>query len=187
MDTILSSYLDKTDRYLKPMPASERSDIIQEIKSEISELQMTENLSSEQIITRLGDPKELASAYLGDAISKGSGFSFGRFLTVIAFYSVVGFSGLFVIPVLGIIAPTFMVCGIICPLAGIFKAVVELLNLKIPFADHIGFVYGSSQAGPIMTFFLSLLTGIFLFAAGYGAWKLLVLYIKAVSRTHRKL
>lgn len=187
MDTILSSYLDKTDRYLKPMPDSERSDIIQEIKSEISELQMTENLSSEQIITRLGDPKELASAYLGDAISKGSGFSFGRFLTVIAFYSVVGFSGLFVIPVLGIIAPTFMVCGIICPLAGIFKAVVELLNLNIPFADHIGFVYGSLQAGPIMTFFLSILTGIFLFAAGYGAWKLLVLYIKAVSRTHRKL
>lgn len=187
MDTILSSYLDKTDRYLKPMPASERSDIIQEIKSEISELQMTENLSSEQIITRLGDPKELASAYLGDAISKGSGFSFGRFLTVLAFYSVVGFSGLFVIPVLGIIAPVFMACGIVCPLAGIFKAVVELLNLNIPFAEHIVFVYGSSEAGPVMTFFLALFTGIFLFAAGYGAWKLLVFYIKAVSRTHRKL
>ena len=53
MDSSLSLYLDKVDRYLKPMPASERADIINEIKSEMMELETKVKLSPEQIIERL--------------------------------------------------------------------------------------------------------------------------------------
>lgn len=78
MNNCLNEYLNKIDKYLKPMQASERADIINEIKSEMVELETQGKLSQEQIAERLGDPKELARAYLGDAISKNSGFNFRK-------------------------------------------------------------------------------------------------------------
>ena len=119
MNTTFEKYLDTIDKCLKPLPTSERVDIVKEIKGSILEME-SENLSTEQILTRLGKPKDLAKAYLGDLLAKENGFSWNRFLTVCAFYSLVGFSGLFVIPVLVIVAPTFILCGVasavLCPL-----------------------------------------------------------------------
>ena len=113
MNTTFEKYLDTIDKCLKPLPTSERVDIVKEIKGSILEME-SENLSTEQILTRLGKPKDLAKAYLGDLLAKENGFSWNRFLTVCAFYSLVGFSGLFVIPVLVIVAPTFILCGVAC-------------------------------------------------------------------------
>ena len=39
MDQVLDAYLDRIDRHLRPMPASERVDIVQEIRSELLELE----------------------------------------------------------------------------------------------------------------------------------------------------
>ena len=39
MEKILNDYLEKIERYLKPLPISERDDIVKEIQSEIFELQ----------------------------------------------------------------------------------------------------------------------------------------------------
>ena len=39
MEKILNDYLEKVEKYLKPLPVSERVDIVKEIKSEILELQ----------------------------------------------------------------------------------------------------------------------------------------------------
>lgn len=99
MEKVLNGYLEKMEKYLKPIAVSERVDIINEIKSEMQELQ-TSGVSAEKIIERLGDPKDLARAYLGDLLSKESRFSWSRFLIICAFYRVVGFSGMFVIPCL---------------------------------------------------------------------------------------
>ena len=59
MEKILDEYLEKMEKYLKPIVASERIDIIKEIKSEMQELQ-NNDIPAEQIIERLGDPKDLA-------------------------------------------------------------------------------------------------------------------------------
>lgn len=40
MDKSLNQYLDKVDRYLRPMSAADRADIINEIKSEMAELEV---------------------------------------------------------------------------------------------------------------------------------------------------
>lgn len=127
MNTAFEKYLNTVDKCLKPLPASERVDIVKEIKSSILEMER-ENLSTEQILERLGKPKELARAYLGDLISKEKGFSWKRILLICAFYSVVGFSGLVVIPCLGIIAPVFLVCGAVTPLLGAVKLTDFLLQ-----------------------------------------------------------
>ena len=138
MNTTFEKYLDTIDKCLKPLPTSERVDIVKEIKGSILEME-SENLSTEQILTRLGKPKDLAKAYLGDLLAKENGFSWNRFLTVCAFYSLVGFSGLFVIPVLVIVAPTFILlwCCFCC--IRDYKLVDYLLHLNIPYVDYIGF------------------------------------------------
>ena len=62
MDRALENYLEQIDRHLRPMPASERVDIVREIKSEMLELE-AEGLTPGEITKRLGLPRELAAAY----------------------------------------------------------------------------------------------------------------------------
>lgn len=130
----MNDYLEKIEKYLKPLPVSERVDIVKEIKSEILELQ-GDGKTSEEIIERLGNPKELAKAYLGDLIAKSSSFSWNRVLAICAYYSLASLSGLIVIPVLAICAPVFIVCAIATPILGAVKLIDALLNLGIPYAS----------------------------------------------------
>ena len=81
MEKVLNNYLEVIERYLKPLPVSERVDIVKEIKSEMLELQQN-GKTAEEIMERLGNPKEMAKAYLGDLIVKGSSFSWNRILAI---------------------------------------------------------------------------------------------------------
>ncbi|UNT92597.1 DUF1700 domain-containing protein [Allobaculum sp. Allo2] len=84
LEKSLNEYLEKIDTSLNPMTACERADIVKEIKSEMLELH-TRGMSAEQILNRLGNPKELAKAYSGEAVAKSRGFSWRRLSAVIAF------------------------------------------------------------------------------------------------------
>lgn len=44
MDKILEKYLDTVDRHLRPLPASERVDIVKEIKGSMMEMQSRGNI-----------------------------------------------------------------------------------------------------------------------------------------------
>ena len=103
MNTLLENYLEQIDRYLKAMPISERTDIVKEIKSEMQELEL-QNVPPEQIIGRLGSPKELAKAYLGDSIAKDSKFRWKKLGALLAFYSMAGLGGMFVIPIASVLS-----------------------------------------------------------------------------------
>lgn len=187
MEKVLNEYLEKMEKYLKPVAVSERVDIIKEIKSQMQELQ-NNDVPAEQIIERLGNPKDLAKAYLGDLLSKESRFSWNRFLIVCAFYSLVGFSGMVVIPCLAIIAPTFIVCGVISPILTAVKMIDYLFTLGIPYVENIGiFLGGTVTFNPIIEFVISLVVGALLCWVGRGAWKLLALYCKKISKTASNL
>lgn len=187
MNTKLEQYLNTIDKHLTPLPTSERVDIVKEIKGSIIEMEQ-ENLSADQIIERLGNPRDLAKAYLGDLLANETGFSWNRFLTVCAFYSVVGFSGMFVIPSLAIIAPVFIFCGIAAPILGVVKMIDYIFNLNLPYVEHIGIILaGIVELNPIVEFVCSLIIGISICLAGYGAWRLLLCYCKKISKTKRDL
>lgn len=183
MDKILNDYLEKIEKYLKPLPVSERVDIVKEIKSEILELQ-GDGKTAEEIIERLGNPKELAKAYLGDLITKSSSFSWNRVLAICAYYSLASLSGLIVIPVLAICAPVFIVCAIAAPILGAVKLIDGLLNLGIPYARYIGI---SGIENPAIVFILSIVMGVVLYLIGRWCWKLMFYYIKGVSKAKRHL
>lgn len=183
MEKILNDYLEKVEKYLKPLPVSERADIVKEIESEMHELQGN-GKKAEEIIRRLGNPKELAKAYLGNLIVESRSFSWSRLLAICAYYSLAGLSGVIVIPPLVICAPVFILCGIATPVLGVLKLIDTLLNLGIPYAVNIG-VYGVQN--PFIVFAVCVITGALLYLAGVGCWKLLVCYIKGVRKVKNTL
>ena len=178
MEKILNDYLEKIERYLKPLPISERVDIVKEIQSEIFELQ-SNGKNAKEIMERLGNPKELAKAYLGDLIAKDTSFSWNRVLAIFAYYSLASLSGLVIIPTLAICAPVFILCGIVTPIIGAVKLIDFLLNLGIPFAQHIGI---SGINGPVSIFICCIVIGVVLFLIGCGCWKLLIYYMNGMSK-----
>ncbi len=183
MEKILNQYLEKIETYLKPMAASERIDIVKEIKSEILELQGN-GVSSEQIIERLGNPKDLAKAYLGESISRSTGFSLRKLSAVIAFYSLAGACGMFVLPITSICGITFMASGILCPIAGIVKFAGHLIGYEIP---EITIIIGSYTASAFTVLPLSILIGAILFVIGTLFWKLTIIMIKSMIKSRKKL
>lgn len=185
MTMSLEKYLNAVNRRLKPLPISERADIIKEIEGSILEMEQ-DGLSREQIAERLGTPKDLAKAYLADLLAANQKVRPSRILAVCAFYGTAGFSGLFIIPVLGIIAPCFLLFGILSPLAGTVKLIDSSFGLNLPFTRYIIFTFGSATLSPIPAFFASIGLGAALSLIGYGAWRLLALYCRKVGSAKRK-
>ena len=99
-----------------------------------------------------------------------------------------GFSGIFIIPSLLIIAPAFVASGVLVPILAAVKMADYLFHLGIPYIDNIGIVpTGIIELNPVGEFIAALLIAILLYLAGRGAWKLLVMYCRTVSRTHAKI
>ena len=59
MEKVLNDYLEKIEKYLKPLPVSERVDIVKEIKSEMLELQRQEAERSEEFRQRTEEHFEI--------------------------------------------------------------------------------------------------------------------------------
>ncbi|MDE7323426.1 MAG: DUF1700 domain-containing protein [Lachnospiraceae bacterium] len=183
MEKKLNNYLEQIDKYLRPMAVSERIDIVKEIQSEMLELQHND-ISPEQIIERLGSPKALAKAYLGETIAKSSGFSWRKLSAVIAFYSLAGLGGMIVLPVTSICGIAFMFAGALCPLAGIIKFAAHLMGHEIP---QISIAFNTYTASASAFLPISFLTGIVLFAVGWFFWKLTIFTVRTMSSGKKKL
>lgn len=105
-------------------------------------------------------------------------------LSMFLFYSIVSLTGVIVLPTLGIITPTFILCGIITPIAGLIKLIGYIFNIDMPF---IMFQIGEFTLNPILVFLLSILIGIILYILGTYAWKLLLGYIHIVSDKKKEI
>lgn len=187
MNVTFEKYLNTIDKYLKPLPISERVDIIKEIESSILEME-SENLSDEQILKRLGDPKDLAKAYVGDLLVNTPKFSFKKILALFSFYTLVGFSGLVVIPTLFILSPTLMLCGIICPILSAVKMFNYIFKLGLPFINYVGInINGNMILNPTIEFFIMLIVSAILLLLGLTCWKLLISYCKKVAQINKHL
>jgi len=165
------------------MTASERADILREMESEILDLQQA-GLSTREILNRLGPPKALAKAYLQDLLTKNHDIRWSRILMTFAYCGLVGFSGLFVIPFLGILAPTLIFCGVISPIAGLVKLAGHIIGKEVP---YIMFQFGSVTLSPWLAFPVSIVFGILMFLLGKGAWKLLLRYLQTASNAAKKI
>lgn len=183
MDQELNAYLDRVDRYLKPMSAWERVDIVQEIRSEIIELE-GRGLGPREIMERLGAPRELAAAYLSGAIMKDPKFSWRQLGSVIAFYSLAGLGGMIVLPATSIMAVTFMLCGALVPAAALLSLAASLVGIDTPW---VVMQLGNWTAPPLAAFPIAVVMGLLLLLAGWGLWKVTVGFVRLVGEKRRSL
>lgn len=179
MDKIFNDYLQKIERYLKPLPLSERMDILKEISSQMIELE-TAGLGQTEIINRLGSPKKLAKSYLDLLINDEKSVFRYKLLAICAYYTLAGFTGVMIISILMVCAVVFIFCGFVTPLISLFKLIDYIFNLNLPYMEHVGVAFGSVQLSPIWSFLISLLLAAGLLIVGWGCWKLLVTYIKGM-------
>lgn len=183
MNDFMEKYLGEVDRRLRRLPVAERVDIVNELKSEIAEL-ASDGLTPEQITARLGSAKELAAGYLGDAIAKSPRFSWRKLGLVAAFYSYAGLGGIIILPVTGICAVAFLLCGVVCPVIGAVNLACELMGFDLPW---VMFQIGGWTAGPWLGFVLACVVGIALILLGLLCWKATVSFVKSVSGAKRKI
>ena len=184
MDATLNRYLEQIETYLKPLAPAERADIIREIHSEMLELGDCQGLSPEQIITRLGSPKELASAYLGDSITENFSFSLNKLGKLLAFYSLAGLGFLFVLPFLSVLSVGLLISAAVAPLAGLVNLIGALTGFDVPF---IVFQFGSYIPSPLASFPLSVVVSVLLYLTGMGLWRVMIKYIRILSARKRMM
>ena len=182
MNNTLNIYLSKMEKYLKRLPAADRIDIVNELKSEMSE-QLASGVSAEEIVSKLGKPKALARAYLAEEFLKMKKFSWKKFAMVFSFYSYAGIGSIFILPITSCLAIALIISGILLPVAGAVKLIAHFFGTEMPF---IAFTLGGFSANAIQFFLISIGAGIILFFVGWLFWKLTVLFIKSVGK-HKHL
>ena len=111
-------------------------------------------------------------------------YSNEKIIKCIVFYIGTFFLGIFIVPTLGIIAPIFILCGIIAPLGGLIKLIGYIFNFGVPF---VVFQIGNFELDPIISFILSVAIGLVLYLIGKGAGKLLLKCIKYVKNKQIEL
>lgn len=185
MGNRLNAYLKDVERKLKPLPRTEREDILKEIESQILELSHA-GKSEAEILDRLGDSRLLAKAYLSDLIAKDTTFRPHKILALCAYYTLAGFSGIVIIPTLAICAPVFLFCSVATPLLLFAKMADHFLNLNIPYLQHVGLFSDLFQVHPFIEFVCSIPICILLYFLGCGCWKLLIRYVKGISAVRKR-
>ena len=163
----VQAYLNRIDRLLRPLPVTERLDIVQEIRSAIAELQ-ADGVAEAAICARLGDPQALARAYLGDCASNRKLPRCTRFLAAAGFYSVVGLTGMFVLPVLAVLTVGMLACAVIAPVAGVIEFAGGLFGFDVPF---VMMQFGRWAMPFWLTLPASLVLGALFLGAAYGLWR----------------
>lgn len=167
LERSLEKYLEEVNEYLKPMLSAERADIINEIKSEMLERQMS-GLGAEEILNRLGSAKDLAKAYVEEEVKKENKGTTSKFLSLMAFYSLSGLWAISVLPALSISSVAFIVSGVLSLIAGFLKFMAYLRGSDIP---YIMIRIGKYKATAPEVFGASIVVGCVLWAAGILLWK----------------
>lgn len=102
----------------------------------------------------------------------------------ILFYLGTFFSGIIIIPTLGIIAPTFIACSIIVPILGLIKVLETLFRFDLSF---VIFQIGSTEINSFISLILSIIIGIVMYLFGKEMWKQLKKYLKYIKSERIKL
>ena len=156
---------------------------VSEMQKEILEL-AEQGLGAGAIMERLGAPRELAAAYLRDAIVKNPRFSWRRLGSVVAFYSLAGLGGMIVLPATSIMAVTFMLCGALVPAMALLSLAASLVGIEVPW---MVMQLGSWTMPPLMAFPVAVVVGLLLLLAGVGMWKVTVGFVRLVGEKRRSL
>jgi uncharacterized membrane protein len=123
MDERTTRYIGELERELKKLPARDREDALREIRSHLQEASDS-GIPSRLTLSRLGSPRNLAAAYMGDYLLARESSLPTRGLRVAAvggFAFGTTFSSLFVVPTLAASAIAFGIAGVVTPILGLMR------------------------------------------------------------------
>ncbi len=183
MKSKLELYINSIEKNLKKLPENEKTDIINELNSYITELKTKDNLCDDDIINKLGSPNELSANYINSYLIKNNSFNLRKVLLIISYISMVSVGSVFVIPTGLILSITLFFSSVVSVLAGIAELIASFFNYDIPF---IKFEIGILSSNQVALSLLSILFGVILFFLGILAWKGVFLYIKSMSKVRKK-
>lgn len=165
-------YLNEVLECLKKVPVLKKIDVLQESKKQI--VKKGKNDSYEEIIKKMGMPQEWVKSLLEKEQLNQSFF----IPSLIFFYIYTFFTGIFVVPFLGILGPALILCACLCPILGFFKLMSFLLNIEVPF---LSFYFITFELHPFLAFPFSLLFGIIFFFFGKKCLGLLKQYLNFIK------
>lgn len=105
-----------------------------------------------------------------------------KIINEFVFYIIVSLTGIIVLPTLGILAPTFILCGIVMPFAGIVEVISYALGYNLPI-----FQIGTFTLNPLLGFIVSIIAGIIFYIIAIWTWKLLLNYVRIVDDKKKSL
>lgn len=173
-EKVMNDYLEVVRRNLKYLTLSEKTDIINEIKSHIQEAQMNQGVDINSILQSLGDPTELGKAYAGKTIASITNFNLRNFMRILLYYGATSIGGM----VLSVLAGSLYISSFLVILGGVAKTFGTLLGYEMNF---IAFKVGNWTIPDILTFPVSIPFAIFLYYCSKGAWKAFKSYLAKAS------
>lgn len=183
MNEKATHYLQQLSKHLNRLETQERIDILEEVESHIFEA-VSNGASIDHVLQTLGDPKKLAHSYTSEALLKNGSFNLSSMMQLLKFYFITGFSGMFVIPVVGILSIAFYFSAFISVAAGIIKTVGLFFGYSLPISVMN---FGFWQAPDFMTLPICLVFGFLFYVASRKMWRWLKDYLFSISVAHRKL
>ena len=164
----LERYLSQVDRYLKHLPASEKTDSLCELKSSFYE-RLNKGQSEEEILAEMDPPKVLAMNYLGESIVQNKRFSFSQFIKVFAFYSLASVAWISIIPTLAVSAVSFILAGGLSILGGVLGFIKGVVGNT--FLKNITFMFFTHEISGVPALLAGLFLAIIFVVLGALCWK----------------
>ncbi|MFC7440947.1 DUF1700 domain-containing protein [Laceyella putida] len=176
MNPKIQDYSEKLRSYLHPLPSAEQDEITQEIESHLLE-GIQHGKPIDELIVKLGEPKELAKGYVGEYYLKQKSTRPSFLFRKTVFFATTSMTSPVVTVFLGGVSFSFAIAAIAILLAGL----MHTFGASIPF-----------QFGPYeVPRFLSLIVALG-FAALAGKvsvyfYKKLQIYFQSVQKRYRRL
>jgi uncharacterized membrane protein len=173
-DKQMNEYLGVVEKNLKYLTISERADILNEIKSHIKEMQMTQKIDMNTVLHNMGDPVELGKSYVGKTIINTTSFNFKNFIRTISFYGATSIGG----TILSVLAGSLYLCTFLTIIAGLIKTVGTLLGID---TSSVAFNVGSLEVPDILALPISLPIALFFYICSKKVWDILKSYLAKAS------
>lgn len=168
-DKKMNEYLEVVKRNLKYLTISEKTDIINEIKSHIKETQMKQEIDLNTVLQNLGDPSELGKAYAGKTIVSTTSFNLKNFIRTISFYGATSLGTMF----LSVLAGCLYLCIFLVIIGGIIKTAGNLLGFDMSF---VVFKVGNWLVPDLLAFPVSIPIAILFYFCSKKLWNVLKAY-----------
>ncbi|MGL4695275.1 DUF1700 domain-containing protein [Enterococcus larvae] len=183
MNEKVTHYLQQLNKHLNRLDTQERVDILEEVESHIFEA-VSNGASVDHVLQTLGNPKKLADSYTNEALLKNGSFNLSSMAQLMKFYFITGFSGMFIIPVVGILSIAFYFSSFVVIAAGVIKTVGLFFGYSLPITVMN---FGFWQAPDFMTLPICLVFGLLFYVGSRKMWHWLKDYLLSISVAHRKL